>query len=95
MTPVLANNDVDSVPKISDYVSTCLTAYDLHFCLDCSFEFSCGLWGVLIGPVFNPFPNKPWFLHVCSISLLKTLWKKGEIARNEQFLFFPQCFLPV
>ena len=21
--------------------------------------------------------------------------EKGEIARNEQFLFFPQCFLPV
>ena len=40
---------------------------------------------------FNPFPNKPWFLCVCSTSLLKTLW---EIARNEQFLLFPQCFLP-
>ena len=26
--------------------------------------------------------------------LLKTLWGKGEIARNEQFLLFPQCFLP-
>ena len=25
-------------------------------------------------------------------SLLKTL-EKGEIAHNEQFLFFPQCFL--
>ena len=22
----------------------------------------------------------------------KTLWEKGEIARNEQFLLFPQCF---
>ena len=39
-------------------------------------------------------PNKPWFLHVCSISLLKTL-EKGDIARNEQFYLFPQCFLPV
>ena len=42
----------------------------------------------------NPFPNKPWFLHVCSISPLKTLGK-GENAPNEQFLLFPQCFLPV
>ena len=25
-------------------------------------------------PTFNPCPNKPWFLHVCSTSLLKTLW---------------------
>ena len=42
----------------------------------------------------NPFPNKPWFSHVCSRGLLKTLGK-GEIARNEQFLLFPQCFLTV
>ena len=26
---------------------------------------------------------------------LKTLWGKGEIACNEQFLLFPQCFLQV
>ena len=43
---------------------------------------------------FNLFPNKPWFLRVCITSLLKTLGK-GEIARNEQFLLFPQCFLPI
>ena len=42
-----------------------------------------------------PFPNKPWFLRVCSTSLLKTLQGKREIARNEQFLLFPQCFLSV
>ena len=42
----------------------------------------------------NPFPNKPWFLCVCSTSLLKTVGK-GEIALNEQFLLFPQSFLPV
>ena len=40
----------------------------------------------------NPFLNKPWFLRVCSTRLLKKLGK-GEIARNEQFLLFPQCFL--
>ena len=27
---------------------------------------------------FNPFPNKPWFLHVCSKSLLKTLWERRK-----------------
>ena len=43
--------------------------------------------------VLNRFPNKPWFLCVYRASLLKTLGK-GEIARNEQFLLFPQCFLP-
>ena len=41
--------------------------------------------------VFDPFPNKPWFLRVFSTSLLKTL-EKGEIAHNEHFLLFPQCF---
>ena len=42
----------------------------------------------------NPFPNKPWFLHVCSTSLENTVGK-GEIAHDEQFLLFPQCFLPI
>ena len=29
--------------------------------------------------VVNPFPNKPWFLRVCSTSLLKTLWEKENL----------------
>ena len=33
------------------------------------------------------------------MSALQVFWKNivgnGEIARNEQFLLFPQCFLPV
>ena len=41
------------------------------------------------------FPNKPWLLRVCRTSLFKTLWEKGEIARNEQILLFPQRFLTV
>ena len=40
----------------------------------------------------NPFPNKAWFLCVCSTSLLKTILGKGDIARDEQFLLFPWCF---
>ena len=42
----------------------------------------------------NPFPNKSWFLPVCSTSLFENTVGKGEIARNEQFLLFPLCFLP-
>ena len=34
---------------------------------------------------WSPFPNKPWFLRVCSKPLFNTLGQ-GEIARNEQFL---------
>ena len=43
----------------------------------------------------NPFLNKPLFLPVCSTSLEKTQWEKGEIACNEQFLLLQQCFLTV
>ena len=35
---------------------------------------------------FNPFPNKPWFIHVCSTSLLKALREK------EKFSFPPSVF---
>ena len=43
---------------------------------------------------FNSFPNNPRFLRVCSTFVLENTAGKGEIARNEQFLFFSQCFLP-
>ena len=42
----------------------------------------------------NPFPNKPWFLRVCSIRLLKTLWEKEKLLVTRNFSF-SQCFLPI
>ena len=42
----------------------------------------------------KPFPKQALALHICSTSLVKTV-RKGEIARNKQFLLFPQCFMPV
>ena len=47
-----------------------------------------------LGLHLNPFPNKPWFLHVCSTGLLKILWEK-VCAPDKQFFLFQQCFLPV
>ena len=42
----------------------------------------------------QPFcPNKPWFL--LQYKSFENSAGKGEIAHNEQFLLFPQCFLPV
>ena len=32
--------------------------------------------------------------YMSTVQVLKSLWGKGEIARNEQFLLFPRCFLP-
>ena len=43
--------------------------------------------------LFNPFPNKPWFLRVWSTKSVENTVGKGEIARNEQFLLFLQFFL--
>ena len=35
----------------------------------------------------NPFPNKPWFLRVCSTCLLKTLWEKEKLLVTSNFSF--------
>ena len=39
----------------------------------------------------NPFPNKPWFLCVCSTSPLKTLWEKEKLLVMTPFhsVFYP------
>ena len=47
--------------------------------------------------MFNPFPNKPWFLHVYSTSLLKTLWEKEKLLVTSNFPVFStrsENFLP-
>ena len=43
--------------------------------------------------LFNPFPNKPWFLWCLQYKSFENTAGKGEIARDEQFLLFPKCFL--
>ena len=35
----------------------------------------------------NPFPNKPWFLRVCSTGLLKTLSEKEKLLITSNFSF--------
>ena len=44
---------------------------------------------------FNPFPNKPCFFTSLQYKSFENTVGKGEIARDEQFLLFPQCFLPI
>ena len=36
---------------------------------------------------FNPLPNKPWFLRVCTSSLLETLWEKEKLLVTSNFSF--------
>ena len=40
----------------------------------------------------NPFPNKPWFLCVCSTMLLKTLWEKKKLLITNNFSFSHSVF---
>ena len=42
----------------------------------------------------NPFPNKPWFLRVCSTSLLKTLWENEKLLVMSNFSFSHIVFYP-
>ena len=75
-----------------------------HRCVYCVLPIHVGVSGAVTGlrlnkantfhRCINPFPNKPWFLYVCSTSLFENTVGKGEIARHEQFLLFLQCFLP-
>ena len=41
---------------------------------------------------FNPFPNKPWFLRVCSTSLLKKLREKEKLLVTSNFFFSHSVF---
>ena len=43
----------------------------------------------------NPFPNKPWFLRVCSTRLLKTLWEKEKLLLTSNFSFSHSVFKPI
>ena len=47
-------------------------------------------WRIL----FNPFPNKSWFLRVRSTSLLKTLWEKKKLLVTSNFSLFHSVFYP-
>ena len=46
----------------------------------------------LITRFVNPFPKKPWFLRVCSTSLLKTLWEKEKLLMLSNFSFSHSVF---
>ena len=43
---------------------------------------------------FNPFPNKPLFLRVRTISLLKTLGEKEKLLVTSNFSFSTSVFYP-
>ena len=42
--------------------------------------------------VVDPFPNKPWFLCVCSTSLLNAQWEKEKLLITSNISFFHGVF---
>ena len=44
--------------------------------------------------LFKLFPNKPWFLCVCSTSPLKTLWEKEKFLFTSNSSFSHSVFYP-
>ena len=57
-------------------------------------QFHCFPQCFLCNLFLNPFPNKPWFLRVCSTSLLKTMWEKEKLLMTCSFSFFHSVFYP-
>ena len=57
------------------------------------FKIGLMLWGtqfyiVMLKENINPFPNKPWFLRVCSTTPLKTLWVTSNFSFSHS-VFYP------
>ena len=49
-------------------------------------------WTLAMKQLFNYFPNKPWFLCVYKISLLKRLWEKEKLLVMSIFFFSHSVF---
>ena len=54
----------------------------------------CSAWSVFFGRNY-PFPKQALVFTCLQYKSFENTVEKGEIASNEQFLLFPQCFLPV
>ena len=44
---------------------------------------------------FNPFQNKPWFLRVYNLNLLKTPWENEKLLVTSNFSFTHSVFYPL
>ena len=42
--------------------------------------------------ILNPFPNRPWFLRVCSKKFLKTPWEKKKLLVKSNLSFSHSVF---
>ena len=76
--------------SLLDLLENCTVFYILNTLNPIDFENN--LMKTMGKTVVNPFPNKPWFLCVCSTSLMKTLWEKEKLLMTSNFPFFHSVF---
>ena len=74
------------------FLLICITLCHFYQIWNCCLQFF--QFGKVWNMLFNPFPNKPWFLRVCSISLLKILWEKEKLLVTSNFSFSHSVFYP-
>ena len=70
------------------------TVHHFHQIQNCRLQ-TLSIWKSLkfvVWEKLNPFPNKPWFLHVCCTSILKKLWKTEKLLLMSNFSFSPSVF---
>ena len=75
------------IPESVNYWRYCI--YYLFVCPDCAPNIFMvdNFKGLNLPTIFNPLPNKRWFVRVCSTSLLKTLWEKEKLLIMSNFSF--------
>ena len=65
----------------------------LQYCV-VIFCYTLPFWSCPFLKCFNPYRNKPWFVHVYNISLLKTLWENEKLLVMSNFSFSHRVFYP-
>ena len=75
----------NTIQDFSEHRIELLVAWPQKLCASLTDRAS-GKWKL------SPFPNKPWFLRVCSTSLLKTLWEKEKLLVTSSFSFSRSVF---
>ena len=89
----MESDDLDKLAHISSQIL--LWTFHISITISCQWNSIYCLSSLpMIYNKINPFPNKPWFLRVCSISLLKTLWEKEKLLVTSNFSFSHSVFYP-
>ena len=68
------------------------TCCDVLFRISQGFPLILSVMMTSVDGSLNPFPNKPWFLRVCSTSFLETLWEKEKLLVTSNFSFSRSVF---